>query len=66
MSHLGYTFFILPLCRECNCDTRLVVRQADDLFVGFGAKPKQRLELEISRETGSGGGKEGLREERVT
>ena len=39
-------------------------RSADDLFVCFGAKPKQRPELEISDEAGSGGGKEGPREAR--
>ena len=40
------------------------VRQADDLLVYFGAKPKQRPELEISDETGNGGGKEDPREAR--
>ena len=30
----------------------------------FGAKPTQKTEDEISRETGSGGGKEGPREDR--
>ena len=39
------------------------VCQADDLFVCFCTKPKQRAELEISDETGSRGGKEGPREE---
>ena len=34
-----------------------VVRQADDHFVCFGAKPNKELGLEISDETGSGGGK---------
>ena len=38
----------------CVCDTMGCVCQADDLFVCFGAKPKQRPELEISDETGSG------------
>ena len=34
-----------------------VVRQADDPFVYFGAKPNKGLGLDISDETGSGGGK---------
>ena len=38
-----------------------VVRQADDLFVCFGAKPNKGLGLKISDETGSGGGKAGPR-----
>ena len=42
-----------------------IVRQADDLFVCFGAELKG-LELKISDETGSGRGKEGLREARGT
>ena len=40
------------------------VRQEDNLFVCFGAKPEQRPETEISDEAGSGGGKEGPREAR--
>ena len=32
-----------------------VVRQADDPFVSFGAKPNKGLRLEISDKTGSGG-----------
>ena len=40
-----------------------VVRQADDPFVCFGAKPNKGLGLEISDETGSGE-KRGLREAR--
>ena len=40
------------------------VRRSENLFVCFGAKPTQRPKLEISHETGSGGGKEGPREER--
>ena len=43
---------------------RLCWRDSDDLFVWFGVKPRQRTEGEISRETGSGGGKEGPREDR--
>ena len=38
------------------CDTMWVVRQADDPFVCFGAKPNKGLGFEISDETGSGGG----------
>ena len=34
-----------------------MVHQADDPFVCFDAKPKKGLGLEISDETGSGGGK---------
>ena len=30
---------------KTHCDTMGCVRQADDLFVCFGAKPKQRPEL---------------------
>ena len=37
---------------------------SDALFVCFGAKPTQRTEDEISRETGCGGGREGPREDR--
>ena len=44
-----------------NCDT---IGCVNDLFVCFGAKPKQRPELEISDETGSGGGEAGPREAR--
>ena len=40
----------------CVC---VCVRWSENLFVCFGAKPTQRTEDEISRETGSGGGKEG-------
>ena len=40
------------------------VRHADDLFICFGAKPKQRPELEISNEAERGAGKEGPREKR--
>ena len=43
---------------------RLCLLHSDDLFVCFGAKPTQRTEDEICRETGSGGGKEGPREDR--
>ena len=49
---------------ECVCVTqciairfRLCWRQSDDLFVCFDAKPTQRTEKDISRETGSGRGK---------
>ena len=41
-----------------------VVRQADEPFVCFGAKPTKGLGLEISDETGSGGGKELAKEPR--
>ena len=41
-----------------------VVRQADDPFVCFGAKPKKGLGLEISDETRSGEGKAGPRKAR--
>ena len=41
-----------------------VVRQADDSFVCFGAKPNKGIGFEISDETGSGGGKAGPREAR--
>ena len=40
------------------------VRRSENLFVCFGAKPTQRPELEISHETGSGGGNECPREDR--
>ena len=43
---------------------RLYWRHSDDLFVCFGAKPTQRTEDQILRETGSVGGKEGPREDR--
>ena len=46
------------------CDTMGWVRQLDYLFICFGAKPKQRPDLEISDKTGSGGGKEGPRGDR--
>ena len=46
-----------------QCDTIWMVRQADDLFV-WARNPNIKLELEISDETGSGGGKEGPREDR--
>ena len=42
----------------------LVVRQADDPFVCFGAKPDKGFWLEISDETESGVGKAGPREDR--
>ena len=45
--------------RFCLCR-----RHSDDLFGCFGAKPTQRTEDEISRETGSGGGKEGVKDDR--
>ena len=41
-----------------------VVCQADDLFVCFGEKTNMGFGLEISDETGSGGGKTGSREAR--
>ena len=41
------------------CDTMWVVRQADDPFVCFGAKPNKKLGFDISDETGSVGGKWG-------
>ena len=43
---------------------RLCWRHSDDLFVCFSAKPTQKTEGEICHETGSGGGKEGPREDR--
>ena len=43
---------------------RLCWRHFDDLFVCFGTKSTQRTEDDISHETGSGGGKEGPREDR--
>ena len=43
---------------------RLCWRHSDDLYVCFGMKPTQRTEDKISRETGTGGGKEGHREDR--
>ena len=33
---------------KIECDTMLVVRQADDSFVCFGAKPDKGFGLEIS------------------
>ena len=46
------------------CDTMWVVRLADNLSVCFGMKPNKGFGLEISNETGSEGGKAGLREAR--
>ena len=47
------------------CDIMWVLRQADDFFsFFFRRETKRRPELEISDETGSGGGKAGLREPR--
>ena len=43
---------------------RLCWRHSGDLFVCFGAKPTQRTEDEISHETRSGGGKDGLSEDK--
>ena len=43
------------ICTLTKCDTMWVVRQADDPFVCFGAKPNKGLGLEISDETGNGG-----------
>ena len=55
------------ILRPLICDTMWVVRQADNPFVCFGAKPNKGLGLEISDETGSvGGGKRGPREARGT
>ena len=51
------------------CDTKLAIRfrlcwrHSDDLLVCFGTKPTQRTEDEISRESGSGGWKEGPKED---
>ena len=41
-----------------------VVRQAEDPFVSFGAKPNKGLGLEIPDQTRSGGEKAGPREAR--
>ena len=47
-----------------RCGTRWVVRQADDPFVCFGAKPNKGLGLKFSDETRSGEKRQLVKESR--
>ena len=63
-------YFYRPCPRDLKCDTMGGVRiclcecRSGNPFVCFGTRPTQRVWGEISRETGSGWGKEGPREDR--